>query len=112
MAIHATDGAVTGVEFEYTGMDVQGALIGLGTTFTLPADQVFKAIGQAFVPTPFEGSEAPAMASGRITVDESGRTSLGGVWAGGDCVPGRDLTVVSVADGKRAARSIHEFLMD
>jgi glutamate synthase (NADPH/NADH) small chain len=112
VAIHATDGAVTGVEFEYTGMDVQGALIGLGTTFTLPADQVFKAIGQAFVPTPFEGSEAPAMASGRITVDESGRTSLGGVWAGGDCVPGRDLTVVSVADGKRAARSIHEFLMD
>jgi dihydropyrimidine dehydrogenase (NAD+) subunit PreT len=112
VAIHAADGAVIGVEFESTGLDAQGALTGLGATFTVPADQVFKAIGQAFVPTPFEGSEAPALAHRRIAVDESRRTSLPGVWAGGDCVPGRDLTVVSVEDGKRAARSIHEFLMD
>ena len=45
--------------------------------------------------------------SGRIAVDAACRTSLPGVWAGGDCVAGgSDLTVAAVADGKAAAASI------
>jgi glutamate synthase (NADPH/NADH) small chain len=41
---------------------------------------------------------------GKITVDESYRTSLPGVYAGGDCIrSGEDLTVQAVEDGKRAA---------
>ena len=44
---------------------------------------------------------------GRIVVDAERRTSLEGVWAGGDCVfGGQDLTVSAVEDGKQAARSI------
>jgi glutamate synthase (NADPH/NADH) small chain len=48
-----------------------------------------------------------ALEKGRITVDDDGRSSLPGVWAGGDCVAGgSDLTVVAVANGKKAAASI------
>jgi glutamate synthase (NADPH/NADH) small chain len=49
--------------------------------------------------------------NGRITVDQAGRTSLDGVWAGGDCVVGgEDLTVAAVQDGKLAAHSIDRYL--
>ena len=48
---------------------------------------------------------------GRIKVDSLKRTSVAGIWAGGDCVAGGlDLTVASVDDGRRAAESIHQFL--
>ena len=70
----------------------------------------FKAIGQRFEPAPFADSEAPEMSGGRIAVDAHRVTSLTGVWAGGDCIAGADLTVVAVQDGKIAAHSIHEFL--
>jgi glutamate synthase (NADPH/NADH) small chain len=71
------------------------------------ADMVLKAIGQVFVPTPW--SEAGlAQEDGRLKVDDERRTSLTGVWAGGDCCAGgRDLTVEAVEDGKQAALSIH-----
>jgi dihydropyrimidine dehydrogenase (NAD+) subunit PreT len=47
----------------------------------------------------------------RIVVDEERKTSLPGVWAGGDCVHGgADLTVSAVQDGKLAALSIDRFL--
>ena len=52
-----------------------------------------------------------ALADGRIEVDPERRTSLKGVWAGGDCVAGgKDLTVAAVEDGKVAARDIHRAL--
>jgi glutamate synthase (NADPH/NADH) small chain len=103
---------VTGVEFEYTEYDEGRRLGGTGATFTVEADMVFKAIGQHFDPVPFAESDAPAMTGGRIDVDENRRTSLPGVWAGGDCVAGQDLTVAAVQDGKLAAHSIHEFLTE
>lgn len=110
VAIIATDEGVTAVEFEYTRYNEQNKLAGTGETFTVKADQVFKAIGQHYVPTPFEGSEAPEMERGRIHTDEDRRTSLANVWAGGDCIAGQDLTVAAVQDGKVAAHSIHEAL--
>ena len=46
-----------------------------------------------------------------IVVDDEGRTSVDGVWAGGDCVnSGEDLTVTAVAQGRDAALSIHKSL--
>jgi dihydropyrimidine dehydrogenase (NAD+) subunit PreT len=46
-------------------------------------------------------------AKGRVVVDGERRTGIPGVWAGGDCIAdGSDLTVVAVADGKKAAASI------
>jgi glutamate synthase (NADPH/NADH) small chain len=79
---------------------------------TLAADMVFKAIGQAFMPGPLDGSaEAIRLERGRIAVDPERRTSMPGVWAGGDCVAGgEDLTVAATQDGKLAAESIHRAL--
>jgi glutamate synthase (NADPH/NADH) small chain len=73
---------------------------------------VFKAIGQTLVPDSLNGSgEELVLQSGRIRVDDERRTSLVGVWAGGDCVyGGKDLTVAAVEDGKQAAESINRTL--
>jgi glutamate synthase (NADPH/NADH) small chain len=107
----ADKGRVAGIEFEYTA-DKGGKLVGTGETFTLPADMVFKAIGQTFVPAVLDGAvQSIALENGRIKVDAEGRTSLNGVWAGGDCVAGgEDLTVVAVEAGKLAAESINRAL--
>ena len=103
-------GKVTGVEFEYQSAGNGGGSGGTGETYTLPADQVFKAIGQKFLPACI-GDSGVALNGGRIAVDEERRTSVEKIWAGGDCVDGgEDLTVASVEDGKLAAESIHRSL--
>jgi len=103
---------VTRVTFEYTTYNDKGQLVGTGESFTVEADQVFKAIGQYFDPAKLGSGECPEIEHGRIRVDEERRTSLPGVWAGGDCVAGQDLTVVAVQDGKLAAESINKELMN
>lgn len=99
------EGCVTAVEFARTEAG-RGA-----ERVILPADMVLKAVGQVFVPDPLGGAGALALERGRIQVDSGRRTSLPGVYAGGDCVPGADLTVTAVQDGKLAAESIHHDLM-
>ena len=48
----------------------------------------------------------------RIEVDGQLRTSIPGVYAGGDCTAlGQDLTVQAVQHGKLAAEAIHAQLM-
>ena len=83
-----------------------------GQTFTLDADVVFKAIGQKVLWDRLgDTAEIVALKQDRIVVDDERRTSLPGVWAGGDCVAGgSDLTVSAVQDGKLAALSIDKFL--
>jgi glutamate synthase (NADPH/NADH) small chain len=108
----AADGKVSGIELEYTAMK-DGRLAPTGETLTITCDQVFKAIGQTFVPAALNGSGATIeLEGGRIKVDAEGRTSNPKVWAGGDCVvDGReDLTVSAVAAGRDAAESIHRAL--
>ena len=104
-------GHVAGISFEYT-TEEDGRLVGTGETFTLAADMVFKAIGQTFTPAALNGAaETIQLQGGRIKVDAERRTSVTGIWAGGDCVSdGEDLTVVAVEDGKVAAESIHRAL--
>lgn len=106
------NGTLQAVEFEKTRANGAGSPQGTGEKFVLEADMLFKAIGQEFNAIMLEGSaESPDLSSGRITVDAAGRTSLDGVWAGGDCVVGgQDLTVAAVQDGKLAAHSIHRYL--
>jgi glutamate synthase (NADPH/NADH) small chain len=109
VSLMSTDGHVTGVELEYTRLDDGGRLAGTGERYTVAADMVFKAIGQMLVKDPFDetGRLLLDMRDGRIAVDEEHRTSVPGVWAGGDCVAGGpDLTVAAVEDGKLAALSI------
>ncbi|MBP0483932.1 NAD(P)-dependent oxidoreductase [Sagittula salina] len=105
VAIHG-NGTCAEIELEYTTTE-GGTLKGTGETTRLPADQIFRAIGQTFVPA---GTDGPALEHGKIAVDATGRTSIPGVWAGGDCTPGEDLTVVAVAEGRDAAMDIHTTL--
>lgn len=110
-AISAANGTISAIEFETTRIGDDGRLSGTGERFVVAADQVMKAIGQTFVADPVSGADAPALDGRRIVVDAEGRTSLTGVWAGGDCVgDGEDLTVVAVDQGKRAALSINRWL--
>ncbi len=100
------NGAATAVECEYTEEGPEG-LRGTGETFVLPADQVFRAIGQTLE----AATPGLAVEGGKIAVDAEGRTALHGVWAGGDCAAGgEDLTVTAVAQGRDAAESIHRAL--
>ncbi len=103
-----TDGQkVTGIELAYTTL-VDGKLVETGETTTVQADQVFKAIGQTLV----TGEAGLVLSGGKIEVDGEGRTSVPGIWAGGDCATGGDdLTVTAVAEGRDAAESMHIFLM-
>jgi dihydropyrimidine dehydrogenase (NAD+) subunit PreT len=103
----AHEATVTGVEFARTGLDATGRLTLTGETFVLEADMVLKAIGQIFV-SDLDG--VPEIRNGRIVVDAERRTSITGVYAGGDCVSGADLTVTAVQDGKLAAAAIHRAL--
>lgn len=98
---------VTGVEFAYTAEGPDG-LVPTGETFMLPADQVFKAIGQHLDGAPGD----LALDGAKIAVTGPGRTSATGVWAGGDCATGGDdLTVTAVAEGRDAAEDIHATLL-
>ncbi len=107
VALHGAGGRVAEAEFEYT-REEDGTLVGTGETFRLRADQVMKAIGQTLLGAP----EGLAVAGGKITVEGAGRTTLEGVWAGGDCAAGGDdLTVTAVAEGRDAAEDIHATLM-
>ena len=76
-------------------------------TIRIPADQVFKAIGQTL-----ETDVGLKLDGRKIAVDAVGRTSRKSVWAGGDCARGGDdLTVTAVAEGRDAAMDIHASLM-
>jgi glutamate synthase (NADPH/NADH) small chain len=98
VAIHG-NGSVREVEFEYTDDELKPT----GERFRLPADQLFKAIGQTL-----EGDDLPKLDGRKIAVTGAGRTSVEGVWAGGDCAAGGDdLTVTAVAEGRDAAEDIH-----
>ena len=100
------NGAAQAVEFAYTHT-VDGKLENTGETFTVAADQVFKAIGQTLDGAP-EGLE---LDSGKIKVNEVGQTSDPAIWAGGDCASGGDdLTVTAVAEGRDAAEAINKHL--
>ena len=101
VAVHG-NGAVREIEFEY----VDDAMKGTGQMLRLAADQVFKAIGQTL-----EGDGLPELEGRKIKVSDAGRTSVKGIWAGGDCASGGDdLTVTAVAEGRDAAMDIHATL--
>ena len=45
-------------------------------------------------------------------MDENFRTSVRGLFAGGDVVNGGDTVVRALAEGRKAAKSIHHFLIE
>lgn len=101
------NGKAAEIELEYTDAS-SGSLKATGEKFRIPADQVFKAIGQTLSGVP----DGLVVEGGKITVSDKGLTSRAGVWAGGDCASGgNDLTVTAVAEGRDAAEDIHNSLI-
>lgn len=96
------DGAVQAVEFAYT-QEGDAGLVLSQETFTLKADQLFKAIGQTLAGVP----DGLAVSGGKLSAQPGQK-----LWAGGDCAAGgEDLTVTAVAEGRDAAEAIHASLM-
>jgi glutamate synthase (NADPH/NADH) small chain len=83
-----------------------------GSEFIVEADTVVLALGYRVDPIIEETTPGlEAHRDHRIRVDDGGgATSRIGVFAGGDCVNGADLVVTALADGRRGAAAIDEYL--
>jgi glutamate synthase (NADPH/NADH) small chain len=87
---------------------VNGKLQPTDKRFELKADLVLKAIGQKIDKATCGDLRVE---NGKIWADAQYRTSIPGVYAGGDCIArGEDLTVQAVEDGKQAAIAADAFL--
>lgn len=83
-----------------------------GSNFTMDIDTVVVAIGRR--PNPLIQQTTPGLKvnpDGTIVVDENMRTSIEGVYAGGDIVTGEATVISAMGAGRKAARAIHEYLM-
>jgi len=83
-----------------------------GSEFTTDVDTVIMAIGRT--PNPIiqqttEGLEVTKW--GTIVVDENGKTSIEGVYAGGDIETDKAKVISAMGAGKKAAKAIHQYLM-
>ncbi|MEM2118307.1 MAG: NADPH-dependent glutamate synthase [Candidatus Bathyarchaeia archaeon] len=83
-----------------------------GSEFVMDTDTVIVAIGRTPNPIIQRTTEGLAVTKwGTIVADENGKTSLEGVYAGGDIVTGEATVISAMGAGKKAARAIHEYLM-
>ncbi|HEX7489110.1 MAG TPA: FAD-dependent oxidoreductase, partial [Anaeromyxobacteraceae bacterium] len=82
-----------------------------GSEHQYPADVVVVAIGNG--PNPLVPRTTPQLETkkGKIVAkDESGRTSMKGVFAGGDIVLGAATVILAMGAGRTAAASMNEYL--
>ena len=83
-----------------------------GSEFVMDTDTVIVAIGRT--PNPIIQSTTEGLQVtkwGTIVTDENGKTSIEGVYAGGDIVTGEATVISAMGAGKKAAQAIHEYLM-
>jgi len=80
------------------------------TSFTLDAELVLVAIGQSKLGALLGALAGIRIDKGRVVTDDSGFTGRPKWFAGGDCANGGKEVVNGAAEGKTAARAIHEFL--
>ncbi len=80
--------------------------------FLLDADDVIVAVGQT--PNPLMKSTTEGLVTNQrgciVAEEETGQTSLEGIYAGGDAVTGAATVILAMGAGKKAARAIHEYL--
>jgi len=85
-----------------------------GSEFQLDCDLAVVAIGTGA--NPLLTTTTPGLdlnKRGYIVADpETGKTSKEGVWAGGDIVTGSATVILAMGAGRKAANSIHEYLMN
>jgi NADPH-dependent glutamate synthase beta subunit-like oxidoreductase len=80
-----------------------------GSNFRVEADTIIAAIGQRVDQKGLRGLVSNQDGTVRINPG-TGETSLKGVFAGGDLVRGPGWAIDAIADGKKGAQSIHEYL--
>ncbi|HUL36830.1 MAG TPA: NADPH-dependent glutamate synthase [Thermodesulfobacteriota bacterium] len=84
-----------------------------GSEFQLECDLAVVAIGAG--PNPLLPTQTPGLElnkRGYIVADlETGKTKKAGVWAGGDIVTGSATVILAMGAGRKAANSIHEYLI-
>ena len=106
--------AIRCVEMELGEPDASGRrrpIPKAGSEFDIEVDCVIMALGTS--PNPLierttKGLEVKRR--GEIVADETGRTSLAGVFAGGDAVTGSATVILAMGAGKTAAKAIDEYL--
>jgi glutamate synthase (NADPH/NADH) small chain len=82
-----------------------------GSEFFMEVDTVIIAIGQK--PNPILQKTTPNLSVSRwgtVIVDDSGKTSRPGVYAGGDLSRGGATVILAMRDGKKASQAIHLYL--
>jgi glutamate synthase (NADPH) small chain len=84
-----------------------------GSEFALDADLVLLAMG--FVHPEHEGVVEQLglkiNARGNVDIDKNFMSNVPGVFAAGDCQRGQSLVVWAIADGRKAARGVDQYLM-
>ena len=81
-----------------------------GSEFVVAADTVITALGQASVLDFAKESGIEISRRGTIVTDEALASNVEGIFAGGDVVTGPSIIIEAIAAGKKAARSIDEYL--
>ena len=79
--------------------------------FEIDVDTVIMAIGTS--PNPLIKSTTPGLEvnqRGGIVIDDNAKTSLDGVYAGGDAVTGAATVISAMGAGKKAAKAIDEYI--
>ena len=82
-----------------------------GSEYILDVDMVVMSIGQG--PNPLIKATTPDLETnkrGNINADDDGKTSIPGVFAGGDIVTGAATVISAMGAGKKAAQAIDEYL--
>ena len=82
-----------------------------GSNFRIKIDTALVAIGQS--PNPLIPQTVKGLKMGKwgnIDTDEDGRTSIPGLFAGGDIATGAATVILAMGAGKRAARAIDEYI--
>ncbi len=81
-----------------------------GSELVLDADLVLVAIGQSKLGQLLSALDGIQLERGKVVIDAEGRTGRPGWFAGGDCANGGKEVVNAAAEGKAAARAIHQYL--
>lgn len=82
-----------------------------GSEFVMDVDCVIMALGTS--PNPLLKQTTVGLETqrrGEIVADENGKTSLEGVYAGGDAVTGAATVILAMGAGKTAAKAIDEYI--
>lgn len=83
----------------------------VGSEFIMDLDTVIIAIGNDSNPLIKQTTiDLETNKWGNIITDENGRTSIEGVYAGGDIVLGSATVILAMGQGRTAAKAINEYL--